>query len=69
MRTTVETLRTAVVPLVLFTSRRDLMGVLVNHRATTMVGWACATVIVVLNVLLIYLLIYTTLGGTIPGLS
>ena len=65
MRTTVETLRTAVVPLVLFTSRRDLMGVLVNHRATTMVGWACATVIVVLNVLLIY----TTLGGTIPGLS
>jgi manganese transport protein len=65
MRTTVETLRTAVVSLVLFTSRRDLMGVLVNHRATTMVGWACATVIVVLNVLLIY----TTLGGTIPGLS
>ena len=65
MRTTVETLRTAVVHLVLFTSRRDLMGVLVNHRATTMVGWACATVIVVLNVLLIY----TTLGGTIPGLS
>ena len=65
MRTTVETLRTAVVPLVLFTSRRDLMGVLVNHRATTVVGWTCATVIVVLNVLLIY----TTLGGSIPGLS
>jgi manganese transport protein len=65
MRTTVETLRTAVVSLVLFTSRCDLMGVLVNHRATTMVGWACATVIVVLNVLLIY----TTLGRTIPGLS
>ena len=65
MRTTVETLRTAVVSLVLFTSRRDLMGVLVNHRATTVVGWACATVIVVLNVLLID----TNLGGTIPGLS
>jgi manganese transport protein len=65
MRTTVEASRTAVVPLVLFTSRRDLMGVLVNHRATTMVGWACTTVIVVLNVLLIY----TTLAGTIPGLS
>src|SRR5205085_5252769 len=28
----------AVVPLVLFTSRRDLMGVLVNHRATTLPG-------------------------------
>ena len=55
----------AVVPLVLFTSRRDLMGVLVNHWATTLAGWACATVIVALNVLLIY----TTLGGTIPGLS
>ena len=55
----------AVVPLVLFTSRRDLMGVLVNHRATTVAGWTCAAVIVVLNVLLIY----TTLGGTIPGLS
>ena len=65
MCTTRETSCSAVVPLVLFTSRRDLMGVLVNHRATTMVGWACATVIVVLNVLLIY----TTLGGTIPGLS
>jgi manganese transport protein len=55
----------AVVPLVMFTSRRDLMGVLVNHRVTTLVGWICAAIIVVLNALLIF----TTLGGAIPGLS
>jgi manganese transport protein len=55
----------AVVPLMLFTSRRDLMGVLVNRWVTNVVGWACAAVIVALNVLLVY----TTLGGTIPGLG
>ena len=55
----------AVVPLVMFTSRRDLMGVLVNRRTTTVAGWACAAVIVSLNVLLIY----TTLGGRVPGLG
>ncbi len=55
----------AVVPLIMFTSRRDLMGALVNHAATTAIGWACAGVIVVLNILLIY----TTLGGHIAGLS
>jgi manganese transport protein len=55
----------AVVPLIMFTSRRNLMGVLTNHPVTTMVGWGCAVVIVVLNLLLIY----TTLGGSIPGLS
>jgi manganese transport protein len=55
----------AVVPLVMFTARRDLMGVLVNHRLTTAAGWICAVIIVALNLLLIY----STLGGTIPGLS
>jgi manganese transport protein len=55
----------AVIPLIMFTSRPDLMGILVNRRATTAVGWACAAIIVVLNALLIY----TTLGGAIPGLS
>jgi len=55
----------AVVPLVMFTSRRDLMGVLVNHRATTAAAWACAGVIVALNTLLIF----TVLGGVIPGQS
>jgi manganese transport protein len=55
----------AVVPLLLFTSRQDLMGILVNHRLTTLIGWICAAIIIVLNLLLIY----TTVGGTIPGLS
>jgi manganese transport protein len=55
----------AVVPLVMFTSRRDLMGALVNRSATTAIGWVCAGVIIVLNVLLIY----TTLGGSIPSLT
>jgi manganese transport protein len=52
----------AVVPLVMFTSRRDLMGVLVNRRSTTAVAWLCAVVIVVLN----GLLIFTALGGALP---
>jgi len=55
----------AVVPLVMFTARRDLMGVLTNHKVTTALGWLCATVIVALNALLIY----TVFGGHVPGLS
>ena len=55
----------AVIPLVMFTARRDLMGILVNHRATTIVGWMCVTIIVSLNAVLIY----TILGGAIPGLA
>ena len=51
----------AVVPLIIFTSRRPIMGVLTNHRITTAVGWACAALVVVLNLLLIY----TTLGGAL----
>ncbi|MGH2442829.1 MAG: Nramp family divalent metal transporter [Chloroflexota bacterium] len=53
----------AVVPLIMFTSRRDIMGELTNHRVTTAVGWFCATIIVVLNAGLIYV----TLGGVAPG--
>ena len=43
----------ALVPLVLFTSRRSLMGVLVNHRTTVVVASAVAALIVVLNVFLL----------------
>ena len=50
----------AVIPLVMFTSRRDLMGVLTNHRATTVIAWAVAGIIVVLN---IFLLVSTFTGG------
>jgi manganese transport protein len=44
----------ALVPLVLFTSRRDLMGDLVNQRLTTGVAAAVAVLIVSLNVFLLY---------------
>jgi manganese transport protein len=50
----------ALVPLVIFTSRRELMGSLVNTRVTTAAAWAIAAVIISLNVFLLY---ETFLGG------
>ncbi len=50
----------ALVPLVIFTSRRDLMGSLVNTRLTNGAAWAIAAVIICLNVFLLY---ETFLGG------
>jgi manganese transport protein len=50
----------AVVPLILFTRRRDLMGVLVNHPRTTVVAGAIAILIIALN---IFLLVQTFSGG------
>ena len=44
----------ALVPLVIFTSRRDLMGSLVNTRVTNVAAWAIAAVIICLNVFLLY---------------
>jgi manganese transport protein len=43
----------ALVPLVWFTSRRDIMGPLVNRRITTLAASAIATVIIVLNIFLL----------------
>jgi manganese transport protein len=43
----------ALVPLVLFTSRRRIMGVLVNARATTAAACVVATLIIALNVFLL----------------
>jgi manganese transport protein len=43
----------ALVPLVYFTSRRDLMGSLVNRRATTAIATLVAAVISALNVFLL----------------
>ncbi len=43
----------ALIPLVVFTSRRDIMGVLRNHRSTTVAAIGVATVIVSLNLFLI----------------
>jgi manganese transport protein len=47
----------ALVPLVLLTRRRDVMGALVNYRTTTVVAAVVAVVIIALNVLLIALTI------------
>jgi manganese transport protein len=44
----------ALVPLVVVTSKRDLMGPLVNNRLTTTAAYAVASVIVSLNVFLLY---------------
>ena len=44
----------ALIPLVIFTSRRDVMGVLVNHRITTVVATVIATLISALNLFLLY---------------
>jgi manganese transport protein len=49
----------AIIPLAMFTSRRSVMGVLVNKRLTTILASAVAGLVVVLN---IYLL-YTTFAG------
>jgi manganese transport protein len=44
----------AIIPLVLFTARRDLMGALVNRRLTTFAAGLAATAIVILNLYLLY---------------
>lgn len=44
----------ALIPLVLFTRRQDLMGSLVNHRLTTAIATGIAALIVSLNVFLLY---------------
>ena len=50
----------ALVPLVLFTRRKDLMGVLVNHRVTTIIASLVAGLIISLNIFLLY---QTFFGG------
>ena len=50
----------AIIPLVMFTRRRDLMGVLTNGRLTNILAAISAGVVVFLNV---YLLYQTFLGG------
>jgi manganese transport protein len=50
----------AVIPLVMFSRRRDLMGEMVNHRFTTAASYLVTALIVALNV---YLLYQTLLGG------
>jgi manganese transport protein len=51
-----------VIMLIRFTRQRDLMGSLVNHRATSALAALCAAVILALNVLLLYIIC----GGRLP---
>jgi manganese transport protein len=44
----------ALIPLVMLTCRRDVMGVHVNRRLTTVIAWGCAALITAMNVFLIY---------------
>ena len=48
----------AVIPLIIFTRRRDIMGVLVNNRVTTVVMYVIAALIISLNLYLIYQIVF-----------
>ncbi len=50
----------AIIPLVIFTSNKKIMGVLVNRKITTILAWAVAAIVVMLN---IYLIVATITGG------
>ena len=49
----------ALVPLVMLTCRRDIMGVHVNGRLTTIAAWGCALLISALNAFLLYQQFFT----------
>ncbi|MCL1632675.1 Nramp family divalent metal transporter [Sporolactobacillus sp. CPB3-1] len=44
----------AIIPLIIFTSNKSLMGDLVNKKRTTAVAWCIAAVVISLNVFLLY---------------
>jgi manganese transport protein len=44
----------AIIPLVLFTRNKKIMGVLTNHPVTTVIASLCAVLIVILNLYLLY---------------
>jgi manganese transport protein len=44
----------AIIPLMYFTTRRDVMGDMVNRRWTTILGWLVTTIIIALNLFLLY---------------
>jgi len=48
----------ALIPLIVFTSDRKLMGALVNKKVTTIVAWCVAVLIIGLNLFLLYQLIF-----------
>ena len=44
----------AIIPLIMFTRRRDIMGALVNQRITTIAAIVAAVLIIALNLFLLY---------------
>ncbi|NEY21579.1 divalent metal cation transporter [Bacillus ginsengihumi] len=42
----------ALVPLIMFTSNKNIMGALVNHKITTIIGWIVAAFVICLNIFL-----------------
>ncbi|MGE5654000.1 MAG: Nramp family divalent metal transporter [Bacillota bacterium] len=49
------TLPFAIIPMLLITSRKDLMGTFVNSKLVKVVGWLITSVIIVLNAVLLFL--------------
>lgn len=45
----------AIIPLLIITSKKDVMGVMVNHKFTNIIGCVIITLIISLNAVLIYL--------------
>jgi manganese transport protein len=45
----------AIIPMLIITKRKDLMGVLVNKKITNIVGWIITTIIIVANTILLFL--------------
>ncbi|MBL5766899.1 divalent metal cation transporter [Heyndrickxia sporothermodurans] len=43
----------ALVPLIMFTSNKKLMGGLTNHRVTTIISWIVAALVILLNIFLL----------------
>jgi manganese transport protein len=49
----------ALIPLVMLTGRRDVMGAHVNKPLTTVLAWSCAVLITALNLFLLYQQLFT----------
>ncbi|GIN84242.1 divalent metal cation transporter MntH [Heyndrickxia sporothermodurans] len=43
----------ALVPLIMFTSNKNIMGVLTNHKVTTTIAWIVAALVILLNLFLL----------------
>ncbi|WP_199484478.1 Nramp family divalent metal transporter [Peribacillus glennii] len=44
----------ALIPLIIFTSNKKIMGGLTNHRLTTVLGWVIAGIVILLNIFLLF---------------